>query len=136
MEQESVKLVAGDESSEGLEPTDCALHEPPFSITPQWPSVLGCRPYSATAMGADQLDAAFSQALPERITVSRPVVDEPVRYMRCDGLIEQRLDQRNFGGTGGVYVDCERQAVSIDKDHELAALASLGGTNVIAPFFA
>src|SRR6476660_8067324 len=87
-------------------------------------------------MRTNQFDAAVSQSLSQGITVGSPVIDQPVRYMRCIGLIEQWLDQRNFGGVGGVYVDCERQAVPVDQDHELAAFAALGGTNAIAPFFA
>src|SRR6476660_8446110 len=136
MKEESVEFVAGHQSAEGLEPTDCTFHDPAFSITPQRPSVLGCRPNTAAAMRTNQFDPPVSQSLSQRITVGSPVIDEPPRYLRCTGLIEQWLDQRNFGGIGGVYVDCERQAVPVDQDHELAAFAALGGTNAIAPFFA
>src|SRR6185436_5523593 len=97
-----------------LEPADRAFHDPAFSITPQRPSVLGCRPDTAAAMWTNQFDPAFSQPLSQGITVGSPVIDEPIRYIRCDGLIEQRLDQGYFGRTGGVYVDCKRQAVPVD----------------------
>jgi len=87
-------------------------------------------------MRTNQFDPPVSQSLSQQITVGSPVIDEPIRYLRCDRLIEQRFDQRDFGGTGGVYVDCERQAIPVNQDHELAAFAALGGTNAIAPFFA
>src|SRR5206468_2950860 len=64
------------------------------------------------------------------------VVDQPVGNLSRSRLIQQPLDQRDFGRAGGVYVDCERQAVSIDEEHELAAFAAFGGTNAITPFFA
>src|SRR5580765_3491467 len=136
MKEESVELVAGHESAEGLQPTDGALHDPAFAIAPQLPSVLSRWPDTAAAMRTNQFDPAVSQSFPQGIAVGNSVVNEPIRHVRCDRLIEQRFDQRDFCGTGGVYVDCKRQAIPVDQDHELATFASLGGTNAIAPFFA
>src|SRR6187431_654438 len=134
MEEECVELVPGHESSEGLEPADGAFHDPTFSITPQWSSVLGRRSNTAAAMRADQLDPTVSQSLTQGITVGSPVIDQPVGHVRCDGLIKQRLDQCDFSGAGRVYVDSQWQAVPIDQEHKLAAFAALGGANAISPF--
>jgi hypothetical protein len=63
MKEESVKLVAGHESAEGLEPADGALDDPAFSITPQLSSVLGYRPNTAAAIRTNQFDSTVSQPL-------------------------------------------------------------------------
>src|SRR5438270_8926114 len=136
MEEKGIELVACDESSEGVKPTDRPLHDPALAITTQLSTVLSCRPNAASAVRADQLDPPLCQSVSQGITVRGPIIDEPAWYIRGDGLIEQWLDQSDFCRTGGVYVDCERQAVPIDEDHELTALAPLGGTNAIPPFFA
>src|SRR5688572_5284318 len=136
MEEKSVELVARYQSPEGLEPADGALDDPAFAIAPQRATILSGWSLAATAVWADELDTTAGQSLPQRITVCSSVIDEPLRNVGGGGLIEQWLDQRYFRGTGSTYVDGQWQAVSIDQDHELAALAALGRTNTIAPFFA
>lgn len=68
--------------------------------------------------------------------VGGPIVDEPVRQTSDDRLLQQRLDQSDFAGTGAIDVDGERQSGAVDQEHELRALAALGRAVVIAPFLA
>jgi hypothetical protein len=75
-------------------------------------------------MGTDQLDSTVCQPLSQGITISSPVTDEPTWYLRCDGLIEQRLNQRDFGRTGGAYVDSQWQAVPVDQEAEFGLAGS------------
>jgi len=135
MKEERVKLVAGNKSAEGLQPANRALDDPPLSEAPQRAAILGCRPDTTAAVRTDQLDPATGQALAQGIAVSSAIIDESVWNLGGDGLVQQRLDQGNFGGAGSIYVNCESQSIPVHEDHELAALAAFGGTNAITPFF-
>ena len=136
MKEEGVEFVTCDEASEGLEPTDRALDDPAFTISSERPTVLRGRSLAAATVRTDELDASLGQALPERITVGGPIVDEPVRQASDDRLLQQRLDQSDFAGTGAVDVDGKRQSGAVDQEHKLRALAALGRAVIIAPFLA
>ena len=85
-------------------------------------------------MGTDQFNVVSGQTLSQRITIRGAVINEPSGNEGCDCLIEQRLNESNFRGARTIDVDCQRQAGTIDQEHDLGTLAPLGRTNQIALF--
>ncbi len=60
------------------EPSDGALDDPASLVATQCPAVLGRRLLAVRPMRRDQLDAAPSQSLAQRIAVIGPVPDHPL----------------------------------------------------------
>jgi len=136
VEKERIEFVAGDQPAEVLQPGDGSLDDPAVTEATQRSTVLCWRLHPPAAMRADQLDPAGCQSLAEWIAVGGAIVDETPGNVRSDRLVNQRLDQIHLGWAGAVDIHGQRQTASVDKDHELGALAAFGGTNAITPFFA
>lgn len=134
MKEEGIDFVAGNESAEGLQPTDGAFDDPPLAITPEWSTILRGRTHAALSMRADDLDVASRQALPQGITICGPVIDQPAGNVRRDGLGQQRLDESHFGRARAVDIDRDRHSRAIDQEHQLGSLAPFRRTDQIAPF--
>ena len=115
MIEERIEFVSCNQPSEGLEPTDRAFDDPPFTISSEPPTVLGWRANASPSMWADQLNVAISQPLPQRIAIRGAVIDEPTGNVGSDCLIQQRLDETDFRGGGAIDVDRQRQAGAVDQ---------------------
>jgi hypothetical protein len=113
-----------------------ARSSPSHSVTAEWSAVLSGGALAFSAVRSDQLHTAVTEPLAEWIAIGSPVVDQSRWDVRSDSPIEQRPDQRDLGRIGAVDIDDQRQAGSIDQEHEIGALATLGRTGEIAPFSA
>ena len=68
-------LVTHDEASEVLRPGDRAFDFPAPFVAPQSSAILRFH-FLVRAIGADQLDPASLEPLPQRVAVGGPIVDE------------------------------------------------------------
>ena len=135
-EQVSMVFITNHEPAKVLEPAVGAFHLPAIPVAAQFAPILRRSFAAIGAVWTDQVDVAPSQSLPKRIAVSGAVVDKATRTAPQQLLLQQRFDERDFGGAGTVEIDGQRDAVSVDQGHDLASLAALGFPDEFAPFFA
>jgi hypothetical protein len=76
-----VALPAHHQPTKISQPGKCALHLPPAFIAPQLPPVLERRLFPILPMGTDQVNAPLGQPLPQRVRVTRLVIDQPLRTL-------------------------------------------------------
>lgn len=118
------------------QPADAAFDFVTPSVSSECASVL-CLPFhTVAAVRADQLDFASLQSFSQRIAVSRLVVDQSLGSLRQQLPIQERFDAVDFGGRGTADVGGQGESLSINQEHELRSLATLGLAHVGAPFFA
>lgn len=137
-EEESwVAFEAGQQPPIVTQPGDRPLDFPALTIAFQHASVLCGMPLAAAfAMRTDELDAIPGEPITERIAVGSAIVNQSRRVLVQDMIVEQRFDQSHFGGAGAVQIDGQRQAPTVDQQHQLAALAAFCRADACAPFFA
>jgi hypothetical protein len=131
-----VILVASNNPSKVLNPTDRSFYFPTPTVAAHFAPVLRGRFYPIRTVRTDQVDASTLQPGSQRITVGGHVVDQATRLSSKHSRFEKRFDQCDFVGTGTGGVDASRETVSVGKNHDLGSLASLGLANLFTPFFA
>jgi hypothetical protein len=88
-EEVGIAFVADEEPPIVAQPGDGPFDFPPLAIAFEHTSVLGRMPFpSAFAMRTDQLNSVLGQAIAERITVGRTVVNQP-RSMFVENMLIQ-----------------------------------------------
>ena len=129
-------LVASNDPSKVLNPTDRSFYFPTSTVAAHFASVLRGRFDPIRAVRADQVDASTFQPGSQRITVGSHVVNQTTGFASKHSCFEKRFDQRDFVRTGTGGVDTSRETVSVGKNHDLGSLASFGLANLFTPFFA
>ena len=119
------------------------LHDPATLVTPQFAPVLIPSPFVVLAIGGNQFDASFPQALPQRVGIVSGIGNHTLRLLpraalrtRYPDLVERGFRKLNFTGGGTFQLNSQRKTFTVDQYHPLRALAPLGFADGSAPFFA
>jgi hypothetical protein len=129
-------LVTSDQPSKVLKPTDRSLDLPATTVSAERTPILRGRLGAVLSMRADQFDTATPKSFPQRVAVSRCIVDQSPRLALENTVCEQRLYESYFVRTRARRVDAERKTMAVGKDHDLGALATFGLADLFTPFFA
>jgi hypothetical protein len=127
-----------EQSSEGTKPRDRPLDNPALAINPQAPAIFIPAVHPILAIRTDPRDAAFGEALSQRVAVVGAIPDQalrlaPVRrHPRRQGLV----DERDLGRRGRGEAYSQRNTLTLHQYHALCAFPALGRADVGAPFFA
>ena len=136
IEEVCVVFVSDDEASEVMQPRDGSLDNPSVSVPPEFSTVLSRPAFASPAVRAHEFCSAFLETLSKPVRVGRFVVQQMIGHAFADPNIEQRFHRVDLGVVGGEREHRQRDAVTVNHQHQLAAFASFGLTNVKAPFFA
>jgi hypothetical protein len=138
-------VVTHDQSAEVPDPGEGAFHDPSPLVAPQSPTVLRRRFTAILAMRGDQLGAASSPLLTQRIAVVAAVTDETRQFLsRPAGSMpspyadrrQRRLDEFDLRRGSRVKGVSQRKTRAVDHPHPLRPLAPLGLADSGAPFLA
>src|SRR5512139_797765 len=138
-------IIADSHASEIATPADCPFHNPAASVAAQFPPILVGGPLVVGPGRNDGLHPTTDQQGPSRIAVIRTVGDQPgwslaraprpVR-VRDGDRVTRRFEKPDLRRGRRVQVCSQRSTRTIDQYPPLCALATLGWTDVGAPFFA
>ncbi len=139
-----VSFPPRDESAVVSQPGECSLDFPPFSISPQRPSILSRRTAASPTMWTDQFYSSLRELPAQRIAIIRPIGDQPLRLLLGSSSssawygdrVQCFLDERDFPGGRRVQVVSQRKTLAVDHHHPLRSLAALGLADAGPPFFA
>ena len=129
-------LVASDQPSKVLKPTDRPLDFPAATVAAERTPILRGRLGAVFAMWTDQLDATTVKPFAQRIAIGRRVVDQSPRLASKNSVFEQRLNESYFMGTRASCVDTEWETMAVGEDHNLRALTTFCLADLFTPFFA
>lgn len=123
-------FVASDESTEVVQPTDRAFVFPAMTVASQYTPMMQRGSFATLAMGSDQLHPSSCQSQPQVIAIRSTVVEQSL----AESLLQVRLDECHFVESDAGDDGRQRQALTIDEDQGLSALATFGLADQIAPF--
>ena len=119
-----------------LQPGKQALDFPPAAIPAQGSSILGRRPFAVALMRGDHLNAKGRKAPVQRITVIRPISNQPVGPSGGETPGESGVDQGDFMRCSRCRVDGDRKTMAVCHRRELGTFVPLGCSHVPSVFFA
>lgn len=135
--------MADQQSTELTKPRVRPLHDPAAFVSPQLASILIPLPFVVFPVGHDQIDAASFESLPQRIGIVSTVGDYAQGFLPRAALRLRHADfgergfrKCSFSRRGTFQPNSQRKTLTVDQYHPLRALATLGFTDGIAPFFA
>jgi hypothetical protein len=125
-------------------PSNGALHDPSFSIPPQFSSILQRAANSPRAMRTDQIDAVVGHHHPQPISVIGFVCDQAFGFAlrstasdsRHTHSLQRFFDERDFRGRRRRQGHSQRYTRAICHHQPLRTLSTLGFSDECAPFFA
>lgn len=129
-------LHSTNEPLEVLQPTVGALDAVSALVSSELSTILSRRLPTRATVWANEIDSTLPQPYSERIAIRSPVIDEMLRGAWNFQVVEQMLDQGDFGGTGTVHLCRQRKSTAVSEDHDLASLAAFRVADARAPFFA
>ena len=129
-------FVSHNEASEVMQPRDGSLDDPAVPVPPQFSTILSRPAFASFPVGTHEFCSALFEALSKPVRVSRFVVQQMIEHAFTDPNIEQCFHRVDLGVVGGEREDRQRDAVTVNHQHQFAAFASFGLTYVKAPFFA
>jgi hypothetical protein len=132
----SMVLVASDQPSKVLKPTDRSLDFPATTVSAERAPILCGGLRAVLSVRANQFDTATRQPFAQRIAIGGQVVDQSSRFSWQNASFEQRLNKSHFVWARTRRVDGERKTMAIGEDHDLGALAAFGLADLFTPFFA
>ena len=121
LESEEGFFPADAEASIVLKPGNSALYCPAAAVTAQRPSVLSDG--SVSSVGCDHFDSLLEKRFIETITIVSFVSNDPLRQLPGQHETEEFLDEPAFRVVGRSGVDCHRQSLRIDQNHDFDALS-------------
>jgi len=135
--------MANQQSAKLAEPSVGSLHNPTTLVTPQLPSILIAPTLVVLPVGHNQVDAALTAALAQRVRIVSGIGDHSFRLLSRTALGSRHLDlgecgfrKRNLMRRGTFQPNSQRKTFTVDQYHPLCALATLGFTDSSAPFLA
>src|SRR6266568_4662783 len=138
-------VVAHDQTPVIPQPADGTFHDPTPPVSPQRATILRRRTNAILLVRTDQLDAALPQPLAQRIAVVGFVGNHAHRLLPRSARLmasayadrrERGLREPDFRRGCRVKVVSQRNTRAVDHHHPLRALAPLGFSDSVAPFFA
>lgn len=137
-------VPTNDETPKVADPRKGAFNFPSSLVSTQLASILRLGLLAVATMGANQVNAASLESLPQRIGIGRAIIDQSLGILtrsaspgtRHGNLIECGFDQRNFVGGRRVQVDSKRNTLAVDHHHPLCTLAAFGLADAEPPFLA
>jgi hypothetical protein len=137
-------VITNDQSTEVLQPDKCSFNRPATLITPYFVTIMVLHLLVVLAIWTDQINAAFSQPIPKRITVIRLVCDNAIRIFprtssaqtRDSNVFDSPFQQLYLTRRGRIEMSTERDSLAIDHHHPLRTFSTFGLTDARTPFFA
>ena len=118
------------------QPADRSFHDPTMPVASQFSSVLAAATLSPATVRANEFDITLLQSVSEPVSIGRSVVDQAFDWTITLSNVNQRFDRIHLGHLSTRDECGNRNALSVDHHHDLAALATFRLANVSAPFFA
>src|SRR5579859_7349536 len=133
-----MSLVAHDESSEVLEPSEEPLDLPTSLVATKASPIFELPTSSTTSLDVrrDETNALLEKLRIERIAVVGLVADERVRQLTHEPLFDHLLDELGFVGRSASNANGERKTRAVCDCHDLGPLAALGFADAEPPFLA
>ena len=131
-----LSFVANDKATEVSEPGECALDLPALAVASKRPAILRRGTNAPAPMGADQLDVAGVETLPQLITIVGAIRDQMPGGMRQQQFAQCFFQEGDFRRGRAGKVASQRNTLAVDHHNPLRSLASLGFSDASAPFFA
>lgn len=131
-----IELIPCYKSPEVLQPADGSFNFPSLSVASEFSKILSTWFNPVALVRSNQVDAAFEETKAQRITIGCSVVDQLSRSPMNDSVLEQRLDEIDFMGTGTFNRVAAGRTVAVDQQHDLGAFAAFRLAYTKAPFLA
>lgn len=136
-------FMTNQQSAELAEPGIGSLHDPAPFIAAHFASIFVASSLVVLPIRCQQLNGPLLQSFAQRVRVIAGVGDNPRRFLprpasrAWDTDFRQRgFRKRNFCRRGTFQPNSQRKTLTVDQYHPLCALAPLGCSHRIAPFFA
>lgn len=133
-----------DEATAVADPREGTFNCPSSLVTAQFSAVMILFFLVVISIRADQLNATFSQSLPQWIAVIAFIGNQALRILlgsppsttRNRNRIQRLFEEFDFARARRVQVVPQRNSLAVNHHHPLRALAPLGWPDACAPFFA
>jgi len=129
-------LVAGDVTTEVLNPGEKPLHLPAAAISTQLTFILSLRLAPSTVRGNQLHSPLVPQSLVEFVSVIGLVADEPLGKLVDEALVERSFEELGFVGRSACRANGERKTRAVCSCHDLRPFAPLRFPDAGPPFFA
>src|SRR5712692_9815941 len=136
-------LMTDQQSSKLAQPGVGSFDDPTPLVAAQFAPIFVAPVTIVLPVRRDQLDAAFVQALAQRVRIVGGVGNHPFRLLprmtfgsRNRDFLERGLRKRNFVRSGTFQPNSQRKTLTVDQYHPLRPLAPLGFPDSGTPFFA
>ena len=135
--------MTNQQATELAEPCVSSLHDPSPFVAAQLATVFVEPPLVSLSIWHDQLDAALTKPLTQRIGVVPTISYYSLRLLPRTAFRagdadfgERGFRKLNFCRRGTFQPNSQRKTLTVDQYHPLRALATLGFTDRSAPFLA
>jgi len=136
-------LMAHQQSAELAKPGIGSFDDPTPPVAPQFSAIRKPPFLAILPVRGDQLDAAFLQALAQRVRIVGSVGNHSFGLLPRTAFgsgnrdfLERGFRKRNFVRSGTFQPNSQRKTLTVDQYHPLRPLAPLGFPDRRAPFFA
>ena len=137
-------LIPDNQSAEVTQPADSALNEVALFVSPQLSPILALGFFPIFAIGIDQINTPFGQAIPQGIRVGRPIINQswkptawPTRPLaQHRNLCQQGLNQGHFVRQRRGKFGFQRHTLAVCHHHKLRTLSTFGFSDHRPPFLA
>src|SRR5579875_2956215 len=135
--QERVKGPSHREATIAMKPRIRSFDQPATAVTPQPTAVVPRRPHPVLAVGDDRHEPLRFQVVSQGVRIVTLVGDHRRAFgHRQRDVLQGRQQQLLFGDLGAGHRQAQGQASGVGDYLQLHALANLGLTDVVTPFFA
>jgi hypothetical protein len=129
-------LVARDEPTKVVEPSEEALDFPASAIAAKRAAILGLSVAALLVRGDEFNPPNRTQALVQLVGIIGFVTDQTLGEGVDETLSEQVFDESDFMGRSARNPDRDRKTVAVCNCHDLGPFSALRLTNTSAPFLA
>ena len=131
-------VVTHEQSAIMANPGESSFNHPTSFVSAQFAAVLSRFLFTIAAMRTDKFNSLVLQSLPQRIRISRRVINQTFNMLSLltRNLNKGLFNQRNFMRSRRVQPASQRKTLAVDHHHPLRAFAPFGFSDGKTPFFA
>jgi len=135
--KQHISIPSNHDAAVVLQPGNRPFDNPSLTVTAKRSAVLPFGLATIDFVRTHQLQAAFFQAISQRIRIVRTIRHEmAAMLLRKRRFIQRRLDQFRLVRGRACHVHSDRKTLAARHHHKLCTFSTLGFSHAEAPFFA